>query len=157
VAAAIAERVRHALTPEEFVPLRVLVVDDQPDAADALAEVLVLLGCPARACYSGPEALAVAEEFDPQVCLIDLVMPEIGGLELASRLKARAAGRQLFLVAATALGDTEARVQTALAGFSFHLTKPIDAPTLADTLTRLGRALVPPRPPAPPDPFDAAD
>src|SRR5205823_7219207 len=65
-----ADRVREALTPPGAViaPLRVLVVDDHPDAADALVAVLELLGCPARACYSGHSALAAAEEFDPQVC-----------------------------------------------------------------------------------------
>jgi CheY-like chemotaxis protein len=143
----IATRVRQALTPEKFRPLRVLVVDDHPDAADALAAVLDLLGCPVRACYSGYTALAVAEEFDPQACLLDLVMPTMDGLELASRLKARAAGRPLLLVATTALGDAEARARTSAAGFHYHLTKPVDAATLIDTLTQLGQILAKPADP----------
>src|SRR5215831_15784863 len=131
----ISDRVRHALTPEGFRPMRVLVVDDHPDAADSLAAVLELLDCPVQACYSGLSALAVAEAFNPQVCLLDLVMPQMDGLELAARLKARAGGRPLLLVATTALGDAESKARTALAGFHYHLTKPVDVSTLIDALT----------------------
>jgi CheY-like chemotaxis protein len=125
----------------------VLVVDDHPDAADALAAVLELLDCPVRACHDGPGALAVAAEFQPQVCLLDLMMPGMDGLELAARLRERAGGRPLLLVATTALGDLEARTQTALAGFHDHLTKPVDAAALIALLTRLGDILgCPPAP-----------
>ena len=124
--------------------MRVLVVDDHPDAADSLAAVLELLDCPVQACYSGLSALAVAEAFDPQVCLLDLVMPQMDGLELASRLKARAGGRPLLLVATTALGDAESKARTALAGFHYHLTKPVDVSTLIDALTQSGKVLAPP-------------
>jgi CheY-like chemotaxis protein len=140
-ARSIAERVRHALSPPGFVPMRVLVVDDHPDAADALAAVLELLGCPVRACHNGQEALAVVGEFQPQVCLIDLVMPGMDGLELAARLRVWAAGRPLLVVATTALGDAETKARTALAGFHEHLVKPVDVPTLIDTLTRLGKVI----------------
>ena len=124
----IADHVREALTTDGFVPVRVMVVDDHPDAADALAAVLELLGCPVRTCYSGASALAVAETFNPQVCLLDLMMPEMDGLELAARLKDRSAGRPLLLVATTAFGDAETQARTALAGFHYHLTKPVDDP-----------------------------
>src|SRR5262249_48981709 len=82
---AIADRVRHAMLPEEsnFTPLRVLVVDDHPDAADSLGAVLEMLDCPVRVCYDGATALAIAETFQPQVCLLDLMMPRMDGLELA--------------------------------------------------------------------------
>jgi CheY-like chemotaxis protein len=152
-AGVIAARVRKALTPPGFVPLRVLVVDDYPDAADTLAVVLELLGCPVRACHDGQTALTVAKEFLPQVCLIDLVMPGMDGLELASRLKVWAAGHPLLLVATTALGDAESKARTALAGFHEHLVKPVDSATLIDTLTRLGKFIArfdPDPPPAPP-------
>ncbi len=140
-ARSIAGRVRQAMLPDgvEFQPLRVLVVDDHPDAADALAAVLELLDCPVRACHDGPSALAVAAEFRPQVCLLDLVMPKMDGLELAARLREQAGGRPLLLVAATALGDVESRTQTALAGFHYHLTKPIDTSTLINALVQLGQ------------------
>src|SRR5436309_4786155 len=140
-AGSIAERVRQALTPDGFVPVRVLVVDDHPDAADALAAVLELLGCEVRACYDGRSALTAAGEFRPQVCLLDLLMPGMDGLELAARLTERAAGRPPALVATTALGDPETRARTALTGFHAHLVKPVDASTLIGTLARLGEIL----------------
>jgi two-component system, OmpR family, response regulator len=145
-ARSITDRVRHALLPAaaEFRPLRVLVVDDHPDAADALAAVLELLDCPARACHDGPSALVVAAEFRPQVCLLDLMMPGMDGLELAARLRDQVGPRPLLLVATTALGDIEARTQTAVAGFHFHLVKPVDAGRLIEVLARLGRVLGPP-------------
>jgi two-component system, OmpR family, response regulator len=124
--------------------MRVLVVDDHPDAADALAAVLELLGCPVRTCYNGRTALMVAAEFDPQVCLLDLMMPGMDGLELAARLKSQAAGRPLLLVATTALGDAEAQALTALAGFHYHLTKPVDVCVLIEALTQLGKIIARP-------------
>jgi CheY-like chemotaxis protein len=142
-ARSITGRVRHALLPAgtEFEPLRVLVVDDHPDAAEALAAVVELLNCPIRACHDGWSALEAAAEFRPQVCLLDLMMPKMDGLELAVRLREQAGCRPLLLVAVTALGDIEARTQTALAGFHDHLTKPVDATVLIETLTRLGEVL----------------
>lgn len=146
----ITDRVRHAMLPAEaeFRPLRVLVVDDHPDAADALVAVLDLLDCPGRACRDGRTALATAIEFQPQVCLLDLVMPKMDGVELAGRLREQAGGRPLILIATTALGDLEARTQTALAGFHDHLVKPVDTATLIATLARVSKILGPnPDPP----------
>ena len=112
-------------------------MDDHPDAADALAAVLELLGCPVRTSYDGFSALVIAEEFDPQVCLLDLRMPRMDGLELAARLKNRAGDRPLLLVATTALGDEATRSRTALSGFHAHLTKPVDVSMLVEEITRL--------------------
>ncbi|MCI0704431.1 MAG: response regulator [Planctomycetia bacterium] len=147
-AASISDRVRDAMTPQGFRPVRVLVVDDHPDAAEALAAVLDMLGCPVRACQDARSALEVARHFDPQICLLDLMMPGMSGLELASRLKVQAGGRPLFLVATTALGDIEAKTRTALAGFHYHLTKPVDVPTLIDVLTKLSAIFEPPAGPS---------
>src|SRR5207248_1660321 len=117
---------------------------------DSLAAVLEMLGCPARVCYDGRSALTAAGEFQPEVCLIDLLMPGMDGLELAARLKERAGGRPPLLVATTALGDAEARARTALTGFHAHLVKPVDAATLIDTLAALGRLVAPGGPPGAP-------
>jgi CheY-like chemotaxis protein len=142
VAEGIASRVRRALgsewpataspqpEPAAVRPLRVLCVDDLPDAADALATVLGLLGCDVRACYDGPSAIQVAAEFGPDVCVLDLCMPGMDGIQLAARLRAGAGHRPLFLVAATALGAVEEQTLTALAGFHFHLVKPVAADDL---------------------------
>jgi CheY-like chemotaxis protein len=98
-----------------------------------------MLGCEARACYDGPSALAAVGEFRPDACLLDLVMPGMGGLELAARLKATAGPQPLLLVATTALGDLEDRTRTALAGFHYHPTKPVDPPALLAALGRFAR------------------
>jgi two-component system, OmpR family, response regulator len=130
IARGIEGRVRHVLNPSDvpITHLRILVVDDHPDSADSLAAVLELLGCPVRACYDGATALAMAAEFDPHVCLLDL----------AAQLKARAGSQPLLLIATTALGDWEARTRTALAGFHHHLTKPVNIQTMLEAIARLG-------------------
>ena len=142
----IANQVRPMLSScgSEFQPMKILVVDDQPDAADAMATVLGLLGCPVRACYSGIAALAMAETFEPQLCVLDLMMPDMDGLELACRLKVGAKARPLLLVATTPFSDFESKTSSALAGFHEHLIKPVDVRTLIDALTRLGQIFIVP-------------
>ena len=80
----IEDRVRTTLIPPapDISNLRILVVDDIPDAADTLADVLEIIGFSAHACYGARSALRMADWFDAQVCLVDLVMPEMDGLEL---------------------------------------------------------------------------
>ena len=135
----IEDRVRTLLMPAgpSIAHLRVLVADDHPDAADSLAAVLELLGCSVRACYDGWTALRSFGYFDPHVCLLDLVMPDLGGLELAARLRTIAAGQPLVLIATTALGDADVRRRTAVAGFDWHLTKPIEVSVLLESIARL--------------------
>jgi two-component system OmpR family response regulator len=143
-ARSIEDRIRRVLLPPDsaIATLRFLVVDDLPDAADALAAVLELLGCSVRSCLDGWSALRIAEEFDPQVCLIDVRMPGMDGLELAARLKVWATNRPLLLIATTALSQPTDRERTALAGFHEHLVKPVDIPTLIEAITRLWEIVV---------------
>jgi CheY-like chemotaxis protein len=138
----IAGRVRATLRAagREAPLLRVLVVDDHPDAADTLSEVLGLLGCDTRACYNGASAVELATDFCPDACLLDLAMPGMDGFEVAGRLRAGAGARPLLLVATTALSSPDDRTRTALAGFHYHLVKPVDTPTLFDALRRFGEA-----------------
>jgi CheY-like chemotaxis protein len=119
-------------------PLRVLCVDDNHDSADSMAMLLDMLGCEVEVSYGGPAALALAEQFRPDVCLLDLTMPGMDGLELARRLRQRAAGRRMLLVAMTALGGESHRRQTAAAGFDLHLVKPIEIDALTAALRRFG-------------------
>jgi two-component system OmpR family response regulator len=139
VAHVIEDRVRCMLAPDgpSIAQLRVLVVDDNPDAADALAAVLELVGCLTRPCYDGWSAIHTVEAFEPHVCLLDLVMPDLGGLELAARLKVWAGDRQMLLIATTALGDEQARKRSAIAGFHSHFVKPVDVPSLINAISRL--------------------
>ena len=113
------------------------MVDDHPDAADALAAVMELIGCPVRVSYDAASAMRVAAEFNPQVCLLDLKMPGMDGFELARHLKTQVDGGSRLLIATTALGDDESRRRSQSAGFHLHLVKPVDVPTLIEAITRL--------------------
>lgn len=113
---------------------RVLVVDDNRDAADTTAGLLRLGGFDVRVCYDGRTALDEAAGFAPVVCLLDLRMPGMEGDELARRLKAQAedAGRcPPALVAVTAQSDADSRRRTVAAGCSLHLVKPVAPSDLA--------------------------
>jgi two-component system, OmpR family, response regulator len=117
-----------------------LVVDDYPDSADSVAEVLKCHGYLVQVCYDGATALTTATQFCPHVCLLDLSMPGMDGLELAAQLRAGAVG-PLLLIATTAFGDWEMRTDTAIAGFHYHLTKPVDLPTLVEVIAKLRKML----------------
>ncbi|WP_238602532.1 response regulator [Fimbriiglobus ruber] len=111
--------------------LRVLCVDDNRDAADSLSALLTIAGFTVHTCYSGHAAIAVLDEFCPEVCILDLMMPGMDGLELSRRIRAWSAGRHIPLVAVTALSDEAARRTTSQHGFDLHLTKPFDPDQLA--------------------------
>jgi DNA-binding response OmpR family regulator len=104
---------------------RIVVVDDNHDAADMLAELLVARGFPVRIAYCGEEALRLLDEFHPRVGILDIGLPDILGYDLA--LAARRSLREdVMLVAVTGWGS-ESDVQRAFdAGFDFHVTKPAD-------------------------------
>jgi CheY-like chemotaxis protein len=121
-------------------PFRVLVVDDNRDAADSTAQLLTMAGFDARSCYDGASALAVADDFRPGVCFLDLNMPGMSGEELAVHLRERAGGRSLVLAAVTAMSSAEFRERTAAAGFDLHLVKPVDPFQLVEVVDTLFRA-----------------
>jgi CheY-like chemotaxis protein len=121
-------------------------VDDNRDAADSEAELLRIVGFNPRACYDGREALRVAREFAPDVCLIDLHMPDMDGDELAGRLRAEAGGRPVLLVAVTAMSNDESRSRTEAAGFALHLVKPVDPHDLLRVVDELWRPTAPAEP-----------
>jgi CheY-like chemotaxis protein len=129
-------------------PLRVLVVDDNRDVADSTADLLRVVGFEAVACYDGTAALDAVAGFRPDVCLVDLNMPGMDGDELGRRLRDRAGGRPLVLVAVTAMGDVGSRQRTDNAGFCLHLVKPVDPHDLLRVVDELGRAWQSERSPA---------
>lgn len=122
--------------PRPVQRLRVLVVDDNRDAADSLADVVALLECDVRTCYDGTSALVALREELPDVLLLDLTMPRVSGLEVAAGARVLAGQRPLLLVATTALSSLEDRTETALSGFHFHLVKPISLESLRQALDR---------------------
>ena len=114
---------------------RILVVDDNEDAAEMLAAVLEHLGYQIAVAHDGPAALRVAAGFAPDVALLDLGLPVMDGYELARRLRAlRVPGAPLHLVAVTGYGQDSDRQRTARAGFEHHLVKPVDLEELSRIL-----------------------
>ena len=106
--------------------LRVLVVDDNRDAADTLATMLRMLGHDAEQLYDPQAVEAEVERFQPDLVFLDLGMPGRSGFEVARALRARAGGDQLLLVALTGWGQADDRRRSLDAGFDEHLVKPPD-------------------------------
>jgi PAS domain S-box-containing protein len=119
-------------------PERILVVDDNVDAAESLSRVLRLSAHEVRVVHDGLAALAAAREMNPDVVLLDIGLPELDGLEVARSLRRRADGPRPLLVAITGFGQAEDRARTAAAGFDHHLTKPVD-PKQLQTLMQTAR------------------
>jgi CheY-like chemotaxis protein len=134
--AAGAPRVETPEQPERARP-RVLVVDDNSDAADSLALALRLDGYETRVVYSGSEALRAASEFAPGAIVCDIGLPEMDGHEIARRLRANPGHAGTVLVAVTGLGSEEDKRRTQVAGFDFHLVKPVAFASVQDILSRL--------------------
>jgi len=105
---------------------RILVVDDNEDAANTLAMILKMEGHEVDTAYSGTEALARIAEFEPAVVLLDIGLPGIDGFETARLIRARTRGRKIRLVAITGYGQEADRARTRDAGFTHHLVKPVD-------------------------------
>jgi PAS domain S-box-containing protein len=114
---------------------RILVVDDNRDAADTLALLLESHGAVTRVVYDGEAALAELDVFMPDTVLLDLGMPGMDGLEVARRLRADPRRASLRLVALTGWGQESDRRRTREAGFDHHLTKPVDFTALQAWLT----------------------
>lgn len=117
-----------------LLPRRILVVDDNADAAASLAMILAMEGHEVTQVHSGPEALRFLERGRVDVALLDIGLPGMSGYELAQRIRAHPAWRALRLVALTGYGQAEDRQRTAEAGFDAHLVKPADPGDLARAL-----------------------
>jgi PAS domain S-box-containing protein len=105
---------------------RILVVDDNVDAAESIAMLLRLWGHDVRLAYNGPEALQAAEAYRPEIVLLDIGLPGINGYDVARRLRQRPESQEAMLVAVTGYGQEEDRRRSVGAGFDHHLTKPVD-------------------------------
>jgi PAS domain S-box-containing protein len=115
---------------------RVLIVDDNQDAADLLAEMLGGLGHVTRVAYDGPAALKVATTFAFDVGFLDIGLPGMDGYELAGRLRGETEGARQWLVALTGYGQGSDRQRSTEAGFDEHLVKPIALRTIVSVLDR---------------------
>ena len=113
---------------------RVLIVDDNRDGAQSLAMLLDLTGHEVRTAADGLEALAIAEQFRPQVVLLDIGMPGMDGYETARRLRARPWATSTLLCAQTGWGHEDDKRRARSAGFDRYLVKPIDPEELTQLL-----------------------
>jgi CheY-like chemotaxis protein len=121
-------------------PRRILVVDDNRDAASALAELLSLFGHDVVLAEDGPAALAVAEIGQPfDVALLDIGLPVMNGYELAQALRQRMADRPLRLVALTGYGLASDVEKSRRSGFDEHLVKPVEIDALLASIGTTGR------------------
>jgi CheY-like chemotaxis protein len=115
---------------------RVLVVEDDLDQADGLADVLELLGYEVWTARDGPAALAAARASSPDVVLLDIGLPVLDGYQVAARLRKEHSGCRVLMIAVTGHGTAEDSRQSREAGFDHHLVKPIDIRFLVSLLAR---------------------
>jgi CheY-like chemotaxis protein len=114
-------------------PVRVLVADDNRDAADSLQRVLALYGHEVRVAYDGASALRIGREFRPRVAVLDIAMPGSNGYEVARAIRTQQ-GRDVMLVALTGWGQEADRKRAMESGFDYHLVKPVDPNALNQLL-----------------------
>ncbi|MCC2669478.1 MAG: domain S-box [Armatimonadetes bacterium] len=113
------------------------MVDDNRDAADTLCDLLTIYDYQVEVAYSGPDALESARRFRPDIVLCDIGLPEMDGYAVARELRRQPATARIRLIAVTGYGQEEDIRRTREAGFSHHLTKPVDPDRLCGLLTQL--------------------
>jgi CheY-like chemotaxis protein len=113
---------------------RVLIADDNRDAADTLAMLLRMDGHDVSVVYDGRQAVATIDSFRPEIALLDVGMPELDGYEVAGRVRQGPLGTSITLIAVTGWGQASDKARAAAAGFNHHLTKPIELESLAKML-----------------------
>ena len=127
-------------------PLRILLVDDNIDAAVSQGVLLELRHHQVRVAHTGHDALETARDFAPQVALLDLRLPDTTGYALASALRMRPGGDRLVCIAQTGWEEPVDRAQQTAAGFAAYLVKPVDWGTLDQLLESVARTVYPPAP-----------
>jgi CheY-like chemotaxis protein len=138
-----AEAAERAEGPSEYgaVPARtgrrILIVDDNVDAAHLMADVLEAVGHDTRLAYDGPAALHIAADFQPHAALLDLGLPIMDGYEIAEQLLARSSIVTPILIAVTGYGQISDQERTRAAGFRAHVVKPVDVPRLMSLIDQL--------------------
>src|SRR3954471_12200577 len=110
---------------DSATPHRILVVDDNEDAADSLATLLEVLGYQVRVAYDGPEAIEAADDFRPEAGLLDIGLPHLSGYDIARHIRSTRGGT-VVLIAITGWGQEEDRRRARDAGVEHHFTKPAE-------------------------------
>lgn len=120
--------------PGRETPRRIVVIDDNQDAAESLAMLLRLKGHDVQIAYDGPTGLALALETAPECVLVDIGLPGMDGYEVAKRLRSHERSGRTVLIALTGYGQQEDRARSRQAGFDHHLVKPVAHNVLEDVL-----------------------
>jgi two-component system OmpR family response regulator len=107
------------------LPRRILLVDDSVDAAEAMSMLLETLGHEVRTMHDGPSALAMVDDFAPDVVILDIGLPGMNGFELAREMRARPNTKTALMIALTGYGGESDRQKAREAGFDHHLVKPV--------------------------------
>jgi len=116
----------------------ILVVDDNADAAASFASLLKLMENDVRTAASGPEALTVAKEYQPEIVLLDIGLPGMNGYDVARAMRADV-DRNALLIALSGYGADQDRARSAEAGFDAHFAKPMDLRVLEEFLALRAR------------------
>jgi CheY-like chemotaxis protein len=138
VVAAPAEPARKSPLPPQMAALRVLVIEDNADAGESLADVLRLGGHEVRLTREGRAGISLARELRPHVVICDIGLPDISGYEVAETLRADEGLSSTTLVALSGYGQPEDRARASSAGFHVHLAKPVAPESLYATIAALG-------------------
>jgi CheY-like chemotaxis protein/anti-sigma regulatory factor (Ser/Thr protein kinase) len=139
-----------AAPPTALASRRVLVVDDNHDAAESLGTLLSLLGADVRVVYNGRDALEALVTYKPFAVLMDIGMPGMDGLECARQIRGQPENKDLLLIALTGWSQEHDRHRSESAGFDYHLIKPADVDALQTLLMSIEGDLGQIRPPSPP-------
>ena len=131
---------RHDGPESRAVPNRILVVDDNLDAADALANLLRLEGHDVHLAHDGLAAIEAAATFRPDIVLLDIGMPKLNGYEACRRIRDRLPGKRIAMVALTGFGQEQDRHRSQDAGFDAHFVKPVDVGSLMKHIASLSFA-----------------
>lgn len=126
-------------SPETVARRRILVVDDNQDAATSMAMMLTLMENEVRVAHDGIQAVEVAEEFQPQLILMDVGMPRLNGYEATRRIREQEWGHDIAVIALTGWGQEADKVLSREAGCNGHLVKPVNLPDLERLLNELDK------------------
>jgi CheY-like chemotaxis protein len=116
----------------------VLIVDDNSDGATSLARILEIAGHATQTAHDGEEAVRIAEQFRPEVVLLDLGLPRLNGYEACRRIREQPWGKDMTLVAVTGWGAESYRERSRDAGFDTHVVKPVNSSDLLGLLDFTG-------------------
>jgi PAS domain S-box-containing protein len=129
----------NAETTSPSASLRVMVVDDNRDSAGSMGMLLRLMGNDIRTAADGLEAVGAADEFRPDVMLLDIGLPKLNGFEVAKKIREQPWGRRIVLIAVTGWGQETDRKRSEEAGFDHHLVKPVNTADLMRLMSALGQ------------------